>query len=161
LLGFDPDLLAKAKFTPDRAKPNGASIALIAEYDRKRVLLAGDTPAKPILNAFDRLDAPKQRFDAVKVSHHGSRGNTNLELCQRISCNNWLISTNGAKFHHPNPECLARIVVSQSNPVLYFNYYSKDIASVVAAAATTNRYSVHLPAKTADGSYSEGIVLSL
>jgi hypothetical protein len=159
LLGFDPALLSQTKFTADRSRPNGASIALIAEYDGKRVLLAGDTPAKAILAGFDRLKKPVQRFDAVKVSHHGSRANTSLEMCQRITSDKWLISTNGAKFDHPNPECLARIVVSQNEPAFYFNYNTKHIASVVAAAGRS--YSVHLPAKAADGTDSEGIVVSL
>jgi hypothetical protein len=158
-VGFDPDLLAASRFSADGAAPNGAGIALIAAYGGKRVLLLADCPPKPIIAALDRLGAGPHRFDAVKVAHHGSRRNTNRELCQRIVSRKWLISTNGAQFDHPDPECLARIVVSQNKPTFYLNYVTDRVADFIEEAG--QRYTVKLPRRKADGSYGQGIALAV
>lgn len=158
--GFDPDLLAESRFSPDRGAPNGAGIVLIAEFEGKRVLLLGDNPAGPVLAALDRLEPGPHRFDAVKVSHHGSRRNTNLEFGERVQAKKWLVSSNGAQFGHPDPEALARIVVTQRRkPVFHFNYVTDRISDVVAGQG--ERYRVKLPRRRRDGSYGEGIALSV
>ena len=156
--GFDPDLLASSRFSPDNGAPNGAGIALIAEYDGKRVLLLADSPAGPIIRALDRLGPGPHRFDAVKIAHHGSRRNTNLDLCRRISAKKWLLSTNGAQFHHPDPECLARIVVTQKKPVFYLNYVTEYVTDFIASAG--ERYTVKLPRRKGEA-YGEGISLTV
>jgi len=116
LLGsFEPEVLAAAKFIADPSAPNGAGIAVIAEYGRKRVLLLGDSSARPVLKALDRLEPRPHRFDAVKAAHHGSRRNTDLEFARAVQAKKWLVSTNGAKFGHPDPEAIARIIVSRSS----------------------------------------------
>lgn len=157
--GFDPDLLAASRFSPDNGAPNGASITLLAEFEGKRVLLLADTPAKHVIRALDRLGPGPHRFDAVKLAHHGSRRNTNLELCQRISSRKWLVSTNGAQFKHPDPECLARVVVTQRKPTFYFNYATDRIADVVSGAG--ERYAVKLPRRAAGGGHREGLAVSV
>ena len=84
------------------------AIRLMAESDGKRDLLLAATPAGPILAALARLGPGPHRFDAVKMSHHGSRRNTNLELAREVQSRRWLLSTNGAQFGHPDPMALAR-----------------------------------------------------
>ena len=64
------------------------------------------------------------RVDAVKVSHHGSDGNTTTLLLQKLACHNFLISTNGSVFKHPDDAAIARIVKHASPARLYFNYLS-------------------------------------
>lgn len=158
--GFDPDLLAESKFSADRGKPNGAGIALMAEYEGRRVLLLADNPAKPVLAALDRLEPAPHRFAAVKISHHGSRRNTNLEFGRKVQAKKWLVSTNGAQFGHPDPEALARIVVTQKlTPVFYFNYVTEHITGIVEAAG--DRFQVKLPRRARDGTYAEGIAVTV
>ena len=82
--GFDPEALAVTRGTSDPSKANGASITFIAEYDGRRVLFLADAPARAIVSALDRLGPGPHEFAAVKVSHHGSRNNTNNTLLQRI-----------------------------------------------------------------------------
>jgi hypothetical protein len=71
--------------------------------------------------------------DYVKVSHHGSLNNTSQELLSLVSCNNYLISTNGgAAYHkHPSRETIARIVYnsnrSEKEVNIYFNYDIIDL----------------------------------
>jgi len=165
LLGtaFDPDQLAKSRFSPDRAAPNSAGIAMIAAYGGKRILLLTDCPPKPIIAALDRLGPERHHFDAVKVAHHGSRAYTNRQLCERIASTKWLISTNGARFDHPDPECLARIVVSQVKPTFYLNYFSDYFSESVKLfiKKTGGRYTVKPPDRNADGTYGQGIELDV
>jgi hypothetical protein len=118
------ETLAATPFRADTGKPNASSIAFIAEYAKKRVLFLGDAPAKSILAALERFEPGGQRidFDVVKLSHHGSKRNLNLALAERIRSPKWIVSTNGARFEHPNRECLARVIVTQDQPTFVFNY---------------------------------------
>lgn len=131
------DLAAKA-FDPDDTAPNGSSIAFIAEYDdaydgdrTKSVLFLGDAHAPVIAESILKLlknrgGAKRLVVDAVKVSHHGSARNTSAELLRLIRAHHFLISTNGSRHSHPDPECIARIVTSQDQRIhLHFNYQSK------------------------------------
>lgn len=158
--GFDPDLLAESRFSSDPSKPNVAGISVIAEYGGKRALLLGDAAPKPILAALDRLGPRPHRFDVVKMAHHGSRRNTSLEFAEAVQAKKWLVSTDGAVFGHPDPEAIARVVVGQANPpTFFFNYATEHIDDIVAQAGP--RYSVKLPKKRSDGSFVEGITVTV
>ena len=64
-------------------------------------------------------------MDLLKVSHHGSRYTTSLELIQKLACQRYVISTNGSIFKHPDQEAIARVVIgSRGSAQLYFNYHS-------------------------------------
>lgn len=118
-------LLAERKFKGDGAKPNGSSIALVAEYAGRSVLLTGDAHVPRLVKSLQRYrqDNPDVRFRAVKASHHGSRGNTSLELVRLLDCPLWLFSTNGAQFRHPDQESVARVLWgNQGSSELVFNY---------------------------------------
>lgn len=127
ILGGSLDDLAASKFSADPEPPNGSSIAFIAEYEGKRVLLGADAHAPVLLAALKRLGSGPYDFAAVKVPHHGSKKNLSFDLANAINCKCWLFSSNGALFHHPNAETIARIVKAQpTKPTLYFNYLSND-----------------------------------
>ena len=128
LLGDPPvEVLADAKFTSDRAAPNGSSIAVLAEFDGKRVLLTADAHVPTLLSSLTRLWKGKpQEVDAFKVSHHGSGNNTSVDLVKSVKCKNWIVSTNGKVFGHPDQEAIARIVkYGTPGQKLYFNYETK------------------------------------
>lgn len=117
----DPQIMSEKPFKEDTAEPNGSSIAVLAEYQDKRVLLTGDAfPAvlvDSISRLLDTLDSTKLSVDALKVAHHGSKGNTSPELLSMLRCPQYLVSTNGKKFYHPSPECVARIVTAYERHV--------------------------------------------
>jgi hypothetical protein len=151
--GFDAEQLARSTFGPDRAAPNGSTISLIAEYGGRRVLLLGDAHAGPTAAALDRLGPGPHRFDAVKLAHHGSRANTSLALLGRLRSDRWIVSTNGARFRHPNNECLGRVVVTQRRPTFFLNYTSEHTEDLIEGAG--DDYRVRLPRK------NDGITISL
>ena len=162
---FDPEALALSRTTSDPSKANGASITLIAKYGDQRILLLADAPARATAAALARLGAGPHEFDAVKVSHHGSRNNTSNALLGLIRSRKWLISSNGAVFGHPDLECLGRIVASQpEKPTFYLNYAAEHekvehLKPFLAGAG--DRYGVRLPRARRDGTPGEGISVSI
>src|SRR5690606_22687244 len=67
---------------------------------------------------------------ATKLSHHGGKSNTTIELIKQIHCSNWLVSTDGSgNANHPHAPALARIVKfgKGSTPHKFiFNYISEE-----------------------------------
>jgi Metallo-beta-lactamase superfamily len=127
LLGSGPpdiDALAQSPFSEDSAAPNGSSIALLAEFEGRRLLLAADAHPSVLKASLDRLAAGgKTRLDACKLSHHGSKANTSPALLRALDCPVYLLSTNGAYFKHPDREAVARVIkLGGAKPALHFNY---------------------------------------
>lgn len=124
---LDLGKLASSNFKPDHAPANGSSIAVLAEFNRKRCLLTGDAYATTLGATLARLAGrgKKVALDAFKLPHHGSRSNISNEVLELVDCNRYLVSTNGVKFNHPDVEAIARVVVNGGAGVqLYFNYDS-------------------------------------
>jgi beta-lactamase superfamily II metal-dependent hydrolase len=120
------ETLAAKEFEKDKSVPNGSSIAIIAEYDSKKVLLAGDAYPENLLQSITKIEKnpnKKLKLDAFKIPHHGSKHNINQQLLQKIECNRYLISTDGTLYKHPDREAIAKIIkYSTPNPELIFNY---------------------------------------
>jgi len=131
LLGVAPSLdkFLKVQFVKDQAKPNGSSIAVLAEYKGRSVLLLADahpdTVAESVKKLCSERGVGRLPVGAVKVSHHGSKGNTSEALIKLIDSPRWLISTNGDRFEHPHKPCMARIVKHGEPKEIWFNYKSK------------------------------------
>lgn len=127
--------LVTRKFNEDKSIPNGSSIALLLEADNKSALLLGDSHPSVISNSLEKLtlasEENKLKIDLVKVSHHASKGNTSPKLLSLIECNKFVISTDGSQHGLPDKEAIARIITSQPNSTIYFNYdeISKNIFS--------------------------------
>jgi len=123
------DEAADAATALDAAVANGSTLAFVAEYEGRRCAFLGDAHAPVIQQAFGRLARERGeeplRLDAVKVSHHGSDGNTTTLLLQKIACRNYLVSTNGSVFKHPDEAAIARIVKHAAPARLFFNYRSE------------------------------------
>jgi hypothetical protein len=132
LLGSTPEIDAELEkqAKPDSAAANGASIAFLAEYGGMSALFLGDAHADAVAASIARLleQRGEQRLavDAVKVAHHGSKANINDELLALIESPNFLISTSGAQFKHPDEEAIKRIIARSVHqpPTLHFNYRS-------------------------------------
>ena len=127
---LDVEALAARPFNGDDGLPNGSSIAFLAEYDGKRCLFAADAHADVLQTSVEALlqeqDGTRLRLDAFKIPHHGSKNNLSTGLLSLLKCKRYLVSTNGAIFHHPDQEAIARIIVRGGEPVLCFNYRSDE-----------------------------------
>lgn len=151
------DSAALAAGPMDKAVANGSSIALVAEYQGRRVALLGDAHA-PTLTASLARFAPascgglsgglsggaagrapgagsggagggsRVRFDAIKLAHHGSAGNLDDRFLDSVDCDTWLVSTNGQLFSHPDAAALHAIVRRETGARLVFNYRSEFTA---------------------------------
>lgn len=149
-----PDIarLAATPFRPDRSRPNGSSIALLAEYGGHRAVLAADAFAPVLVDSLPRLPGTrggKLKIDAFKMAHHASRGNISPELVAAIDCRNWLISTNGKQFRHPDPEAIARVIRGGgADTTLHFNYRT-EFNDMWAAASLQQKhgYKTRYPAR--------------
>lgn len=130
LLGSTPalDALLAKQSRPDNAAANGSSIAFLAEFGGKSCLFLADAHADAVCASLKRLleqrGLERLVVDAVKVSHHGSKGNTTDELMSLIESPRFLFSTNGAQFGHPDQEAVRRVIgrSTHSKPELCFNY---------------------------------------
>jgi hypothetical protein len=126
----DVAVLAATPFRDDRSEANGSSIALLAEFEGKRVLLAADAPVGLLLPALERLfPGARVPLDLFKISHHGSRNTTSRKLIEKVTCPMYVFSTNGSNFKHPHAEAVARVIAAGGDEALLaFNYRSKHNA---------------------------------
>lgn len=117
----------EAKVKADTSVANRSSIAFLAEYDGKKALLAGDSPGRELQPPLQHLkgDQPRLALHAWKLAHHGSKGSTPESLMALMDCPLLMVSSNGAYFDHPDPECLAKCLKHQLRPTTFaFNFRS-------------------------------------
>lgn len=110
---FDISKFTTEKFVEDSSITNGSSIAVLIEYQNKKFLFAADAhPSvliKNILQAGYNVSTPL-KLELFKLSHHGSKYNTNKELLDIISCSNYILCANGVRHNFPNKSTLAAIL---------------------------------------------------
>lgn len=109
-------------FVSDGSIPNRSSIALLLTFGEKRVLLAADAYSKVVKEGLALHLPGSESIDLLKVSHHGSKGNTDKSLLDRLGCRRFLISTSGKTHKHPDHALIARLVSRQDSPEIIFNY---------------------------------------
>lgn len=115
----------KFKFKEDKSIPNGSSIAFVMEYQGKNFLFLGDAHPSVVVEGLNKFDIDKENSlaaEIIKISHHGSKHNTNSELLSIIKTDNYLISSNATKHGLPNKRTVARIIKNNPNAHIHFNY---------------------------------------
>jgi hypothetical protein len=153
----DVDSLADVPFGGDAGVPNGTSIALLAEYGGAAALLGADAYAPVLVGTLTRLlqqrGQERLKLDAFKVAHHGSQNNLSVELLELIDCRQYLLSSNGDHFCHPDRQAIARIIkYGGDRPSLEFNYKTR-YNDVWAAPDLQEKhsYTAHFPAAETAG----------
>ncbi|MBX3685388.1 MAG: MBL fold metallo-hydrolase [Rhodocyclaceae bacterium] len=151
--GEDLEAMAMTPSRDDSAKPNGSSIALLAEFGGRSAVLAGDAFPDVLAAALSRLaelrghgvDVPLP-VDVFKLPHHGSQANVTLPLLAAVKAEHYVFSTSGARFRHPDQAAVAR-VITRGGPdhTLWFNYANTrtrrwDKAEWKASHAYRTRY---------------------
>lgn len=75
-----------------------------------------------------------------------------IESAQQLACSQFLVSTNGKKFHHPNREAIARAIRSCADASLAFNYRTEFTAPWGDTDLQTNEhYTAAFPNNTPSG----------
>ncbi|MBJ2147934.1 MBL fold metallo-hydrolase [Vibrio sp. IB15] len=118
-------LLEADCFQEDNSIHNGSSLAFIFECFDKSILLLGDAHPSVVIESLKSLGFSEQnplKIDYVKISHHGSKANTNSDLLKMIECQKFIISANGKHHALPNKLTLARIINNCPSANIMFNY---------------------------------------
>lgn len=132
--------IEKEKFKEDSSIHNGSSIAFILEIEKKRMLFLGDAHPSVICESLKKLEEPFPiKFDFVKVSHHGSKGNTSDEFLDMIDCNHFVLLADGSHKGLPHKETLVRIMRKKYGCSFYFNY-PKLIEEIFKNELNDNRF---------------------
>jgi beta-lactamase superfamily II metal-dependent hydrolase len=130
---FDLESLSKVDVERkkiDSSPTNGSSIAFILEFGNRRMLFLGDSHDDIIIREIKKRNSSGEYFDLIKTSHHGSNNNFRTELCNIITSDKYLISTDGVKYNHPNIEVIAKIASKPKYKNIYFNYDHSTFFSV-------------------------------
>jgi hypothetical protein len=123
-----PDVaaLAAVESRTDDTEANGSSIVVLAEFDNRRALLAGDAHPDVLIRGIDSLVGLGGALDAdvFKVPHHGSQFNVTTEMLRRVVTHRYLFSTDGTGngFSHPDPQAIAKVLANGQPEELWFNY---------------------------------------
>lgn len=104
---------------------NRASIALeLSTKDGCKILLLGDAHIKDIMEGLEHFypnQSTSLQYDSIKLSHHGSKNNFNPKFLEKVEAREFLVSTNGDRFGHPDKEVIAQII-AKTNSRIGFNY---------------------------------------
>lgn len=115
----------------DPSKTNAESMILVYKCGKKQVLLPGDAVPKQLCSALDLYGKGKTiKFDYVKLPHHGSHKNMTKEILSKIYCSDYIISTDGSYFYHPDKKLLLKIIkwgqrLDNSRLDFHMNYYNE------------------------------------
>lgn len=95
----------------DSSKTNGQSSIIVAHVNEHDILLPGDAIPAKLDAALDqyRKDAVVH-FDLVKLPHHGSYKNITQAILNKIECSDYMITTDGTGFFHPNKKAILKVV---------------------------------------------------
>lgn len=117
--------IEKDKFNEDTSVHNGSAIAFIMTYEKKNFVFLADAHPTVVVNSLKALGYSNEKplkAELVKISHHGSKANNNIEMLELIKSSKYVISTNGDKHAHPNKQFLARLASVNDKCEVYFNY---------------------------------------
>lgn len=116
------DEYIEKEYPVDKSVNNGSSIAVLLEYNKKKLLFLADAHPDIIYESLKNRN--DNFFDLIKVSHHGSIKNMSNELASVLCSPRYLFSTNGVKNYHPDPQSIMKLIAANSTikKQLYFNY---------------------------------------
>jgi len=125
------EALYAKKFENDTRRANKSSIAFNLKYNQKNYLFLADANMSTVRESLIKDHDTKHLYaEMVKISHHGSRKNTNQKFLDVVSSHKFVISTNGAFHNHPDKEVLSRIIKNPKRDdreiEFLFNYEEDD-----------------------------------
>ncbi len=95
---------------------NLASIMLYLYQGHKEILLTGDGHSSHIIRGLELIGKLKAgrglHVNVLKVQHHGSKNNIDLDFCKRITSDHYIFCGNGSH-HNPHLEVLQLVLDSR------------------------------------------------
>lgn len=152
--------LADNSFKEDNSLTNKVSITFIFQHNDKSILFLADSYPSTVVNSLKKKGYSKEnklKVDYVKVSHHGSKFNTNFELLEIIDCTNFIISADAKnKHYHPHKEMLARILKNPERKPdetinFFFNYDNDKIRSIFKKSDLSHNFKCFYPKDDTNG----------
>ena len=120
------ELRVNDTFTEDSSVHNASSIAILIEVGGTKAVFLGDALPSVVCHTLrHKLGVSEERplkVAVCKLSHHGSKANTNDELLSLIQSEKFIVSTNGLRHGLPNKATLARIEKKAPQSEVFFNY---------------------------------------
>lgn len=97
------------RFVEDASSSNALSLAFEVRFRGRAWLFLGDAWPSVVKASLARL-YPEERpaYECVKLSHHGSDGNTDAGLLAQFSCQHYVIPANGRR--HPHEQVFRRVM---------------------------------------------------
>jgi hypothetical protein len=136
------DVQGGVKTKLDNSVANGSSISVLFEYDEHALLLTGDSHSPPLVDGIRRLLAERGQdrlaVDAFKLPHHCSKANVTEDLLALVDTPRYLVSTNGARYRHPDKEAVLRVIdrpERRDDLEVVFNYVSPTTRRWTESAA--------------------------
>lgn len=108
-------------FVKDPSITNKSSIGLVIQYGSFSGLFLGDAHAEDVIEGLNILGFNNHQFDVVKISHHGSERNTNIESLSLLGKTDYILCANNEKHYHPNNMTLARILSLDNTPTIHLS----------------------------------------
>ena len=113
---------------------NDVSIGILIKFNDIKMVFTGDLYFEKKHNIEKIL-----KVDILKIPHHGSYWN-NREIMENIIASNYIISTDGKKYGHPDKSILADIIINnKNNKKLIFNYDIDNI-QILKEEEQKNKY---------------------
>lgn len=130
----------------DTSKTNAQSAIIVAHIHGKTILLPGDaTPEKlsKALNVYGKGEP--MTFDMVKLPHHGSYKNITQQILGKIECSDYIISTNGVKYYHPDKKMMVKVFnwgkrIEGRQLTFHLNYFDELFKLLNISNSDKNRY---------------------
>ncbi|EKN4739341.1 MBL fold metallo-hydrolase [Yersinia enterocolitica] len=119
------NLIKSDVFIEDKSPTNGSSLSFILKIDTYNFVFLGDAHPSTIIEGLNKLGHDENnplKANLVKISHHGSKANTNNELLKILHSDIYVISTDSSLHGLPDKTTLARIHQHHPEANIYFNY---------------------------------------
>ena len=120
--------LVEEGWEPDGVTPeNDASIAILLHTnDGENDLFLGDANIDTVMMAIGNLKDFEKPLHCkwVKLAHHGSKNNFKTEFLKLVDGENYIFSSNGDYYGHPDKEVAAELI-DKTKAKLWFNYVER------------------------------------
>ena len=139
----------------DGSKTNVQSAVLVAHIKDKDLLFPGDAVPIKLSAALDFYRKGKiAQFSLVKLPHHGSYKNITKDILSKIECSDFVITTDGTQFYHPNNKMMLKVIkwgrrLGDKGLTFHLNYYDELIGKMNISVSDYKTYGFECDGKRA------------